>query len=113
MFLHQIEESETTSPPPPQPTISQSASIQSNGHIPTDQPRPDTSLGYVSGLGASPAPNSNTGVNGLRPSNQLSPHTASPSTHPTQSAFAGSQQSVISVDEGTTSRGNSAMFSSE
>jgi len=99
-----LEESEEAVPPPPQSAPHQSPP-QANGH-PPNQAR-DASLGYVSGLGASPAPSQSNNMVGSRPSTQASQYNA---TAPSQSGYSGT--SVISVDEGTTSRGQdrSALF---
>jgi len=62
----------------------------------------------VSGLGESPAPSKTTSVNmvGTRPS----PPEAYITTQSNQQNFGASQQSVISVDDGTTSRGQDRSF---
>uniref|UniRef100_A0A0B7B8D6 RING-type domain-containing protein n=1 Tax=Arion vulgaris TaxID=1028688 RepID=A0A0B7B8D6_9EUPU len=68
--------------------------------------RPDSSLGYTSGLGASPAQGitpsssgSNIGTVGSRPSAQVAPYSAK------TAGGQFTQHSIISVDEGTSARG--------
>ncbi|XP_005101889.1 zinc finger protein-like 1 homolog [Aplysia californica] len=93
-----IEESEAPLPPPPSSQSATSLTATSNGQA-GSQLRSDATLGYVSGLGVSPAPNSGTTTSGGRPSAQVAPYLATPP------GYSSNQHSVISVDEGTSVRG--------
>lgn len=96
-----MEEFEDPVPPPPPAQTTVNTAPVSNGHT------PNGSLGYVSGLGESPAQAHSTSVNMVTSRPSAPPYTAAT---PSQSAYGSSQQSIISVDEGTTSRGQDRSF---
>lgn len=106
IFFSQIEEKA----PPPPPVQPKPAPVVNGAAGPL---RSDASLGYASGLGTSPAPqstatsgsSSNAVTTGSRPSAQVAPYSATP-----MGSGGFTQHSVISVDEGTSARG--ATFSS-
>ncbi|BFZ07949.1 hypothetical protein BsWGS_10988 [Bradybaena similaris] len=91
--------------PPPPPVQPKPAPVVNGAASPL---RSDASLGYASGLGASPAPqtstaggsSSNAVTTGSRPSAQVAPYSATP-----MGSGGFTQHSVISVDEGTSARG--------
>ncbi|CAL1547464.1 unnamed protein product [Lymnaea stagnalis] len=98
---------ETKAPhPPPQPTEPTTKATSNNGVAPGSSAY-NQQWGYAQGLGASPAPasSSSTISAASRPSAQVAPY----STSPTPASLG--QHSVISVDEGTSSRGQQGLFS--
>ncbi|XP_059159155.1 zinc finger protein-like 1 [Physella acuta] len=105
-----MEESKAP-PAPPQPAVSKAT--LTNGAVPNSSNyshlRSDPNLGYAPGLGASPMPpnataSSSSGSLASRPSAQVAPYSSSPT-----GVLA--QHSLITVDEGTSARGQQGLFS--
>ena len=105
----QIEEVETPSLPSPPSQSPAAPAYEANGDA-VSSLRQEAYLGTAPGLGASPAPalSSSSPASGQmesRPSAQESPYSNTSSPLNGSATRVGGQHSVISVDEGTSSRG--------